>query len=115
MQEQLKVAIESWQKADREARENTKLLLHGGADGERIAGERMGVLFLAESTLVEAISVTDPAELPRSLVVWLATSIRHGGDSGCSECWLSSAGGEHPECVEKIKQYFKAVRAMRAL
>jgi hypothetical protein len=117
MHAELETAIRCWQVAHRLAKENPKLLLHGGREGARIAQERMTEVSKAEKGLKLAISAIDPSEVPVSLAEWLATYPVLGTDSGCGNCWFSSAGDEqkHPECVEKIKRFFTAVKGMCAL
>ena len=119
MHEKLETAIHSWQEADKNAQENPDLLLppNWSPENSRIAADRMKVLFSAERDLIRAISEVGKSETPQPLIDWILTYPVQGEESGCGNCWFSSGNDseKHPECVLKIKRFFDAVNAMRAL
>ena len=93
----------AWGRASAMAEKNPRGILNGTMSSEE-ASRRMTVLDDAKAKMFLIADELAPPELLR----WK----RAHENSGCSRCWLSSCGPLHPECDERIKEWFAAREAL---
>ena len=95
--------IVAWGLAVHAARDNAELLIKSNHSPTVSAecARRMKRIDETESAL---LGLADRPKLPPALVRY----IKAKDDFGCPGCAISSAGPRHPECAEKIDEYFMA-------
>ncbi len=92
----------AWQKAHEQAEDNASLLLKNEIFSE-LCATRMSVCLIADELLygLTVDSSDNPKELNRHLVA--------NTDKACSQCSFSSSTTDiHPECNDKIKEWFNS-------
>ena len=101
MKPELKEILIAWQKAHEQVEDNASLSIRFEGKFSELCGARMNVVSVTDSMLYSLpVNGEDyPEELTRHL--------KSNADKGCMSCWISSfIGRNHPECNEKIREWF---------
>lgn len=115
-----KDVIKIWQNCHKASLENTSFLLLPNQDAEqctlisKICSTRMSMSTLADELL---LTISSQDDMPKELKKWLEVEKNlDEGKQGCSSCWVSSRlNKNHPECNEKINEYFESRKALENL
>jgi hypothetical protein len=97
--------LKSWYQAHKQAEGNASLLLIDHSMFGVLCGARMNVCSIVDHMLYELDERSECEELVRHL--------KSNKDKGCTSCRLSSfLGKNHPECNEKINEWFSSQKAL---
>jgi hypothetical protein len=102
MEVYVKGLLWDWCEAKAAVKPNANFIVESNFDSVvmEACARRMKILQQCEAALLE---VSERPGLPQPLVNYFAAR----NDSGCSQCWLSSAGPTHSDCRKKIDWYFR--------
>lgn len=112
--------IKIWQECHKSAANNPsiQLLPHQNPFQEKLISNicitKMDALSNADELL---LTIPPDAEIPPELRKWLEVEKnKEEGKQGCGSCWFSSRKDKnHPECEQKIQEYFEARDALENL
>jgi hypothetical protein len=107
MEVYVKSLLWDWSEAKAAVKPNAGIIVDSNFDPVvmEACARRMKILQQCETALLE---VSLRPGLPKPLVNYFAAR----NDSGCSKCWLSSAGPTHPDCRKKIDRHFRTEEAL---
>jgi len=102
--------IRIWAEAKHEASDNVTLMFKDPSlSTNDLCAQRMERLRIAEQLMMEYAQSCSDDEMPAQMKRYLQAD----ENPACGPCWLSSRRlTQHPECQDKIKEYFAAEKAL---